>query len=274
MNTKFVDLPKVTITQDGHTTVLVDEDGAPMAVLLPTEENANKLKDAARAIGIYNTIENTPDKWYKPSDIGKLFKRSGADVNTWLLERGLQERIGGKAWRPSKLGMPYSQEYQYNQAEGANKGRIKWSPDIIKMLLGHLPLPSIQDAKSNEVAILTPIEEVTETPEEVTRTSTEDSSKLGLEDLDADDFEDTKEDYILHSLAMAYGEPELLEMTEACTNERATQLNEVSIHSLKHLALDYIKNNIQGPESRASLAALLWAFNSDIAEEFDIDKGE
>ncbi|MCJ8293110.1 MAG: hypothetical protein MJK15_01770 [Colwellia sp.] len=249
-----------------------------MAVILPTKENANKLTNAARAIGIYNILESTPDKWYKPSDIGKLFKKSGADVNTWLLERGLQERTGEKAWRPSKIGMPYSQEYQYNQAEGANKGRIKWSPDIIKMLLGHLPRPAIQDAKSNEVAVHTPVKETqkttAKTSEEVTLASTEDESKLGLEDLDTEDFEDTKEDYILHSLAMSYGDPELLEMTGACTDERSTQLNEVSIHSLKHLALDYIRNNIQGPESRASIAALLWEFNSEIAEEFSIDKEE
>ena len=265
MNTQYIDLPKVTIRQDSHTTILI----IPMAVILPTEENANKLRDAARAIGIYSIIESTPDKWYKPSDIGKLFKRSGADVNTWLLESGLQERTGEKAWRPSKLGMPYSQEYQYNQAEGANKGRIKWSPDIIKMLLGHLPLPSIQDTKSNEVAVHTPVEEAPESP-------AEDETKLRLEDLEADDFEDAKEDFILHFLADAYdvyASSSLLEMTTACIEERAAQLNELSINILKEIAVQYIKENMQGPESRASIADLIWKIDSDIAEEFSIEKG-
>ena len=269
MNTQYVDLPKVTIKQDGHTTVLLGEDGQPMAVILPTAANVKTLARAAKVITIYNAIEDRQDKWYKPSDIGKLFKRSGADVNTWLLECGLQERTGEKAWRPSKVGMPYSQEYQYTKAEGAEKGRIKWSADIVKMLLADLPIPTIQDAKSNEVAVIVPVEEVPPPA------PTEDAEqKMGLDDLDAETLEDAKEDYILHSLALAYGDPALLETTTACVAELTTKLDKLSLNVLKDIAIQHIKENMQGPESRAAIAALIWRLNEDIAEDFNIDKAE
>jgi len=268
MNIEYVDLPKVTIRQEGHTTVLLSENGQPMAVILPTTANVKALQRAAKVITIYNAIEGRQDKWYKPSDIGKLFKRSGADVNTWLLECALQERTGEKAWRPSKVGMPYSQEYQYTKAEGAEKGRIKWSQDIIKMLLGDLSVPTIQEAKSNEVAVLVPVKEVPPGPTEGSE------SKLSLEDLAADEVEDAKEDYILHSLAIAYGDPALLETTTACIAELTEKLDELSLNVLKDIAIQHIRENMKGPESRASIAALIWRLNEDIAEDFNIDKAE
>ena len=62
-------------------------------------------------------------------------------------------------------------------------------------------------------------------------------------------------------------------MTTACIEERAAQLNELSINILKEIAVQYIKENMQGPESRASIADLIWKIDSDIAEEFSIEKG-